>query len=107
MMKLGSISSWQLPGFRCFPGVSRDAASTAVRGASYSICSEKGPSVGLRASPGTGPVAGESDTHCLGGGSSYRDSSCYFSYRWKCLKLKLNLGSRRRNMDGNEFLFHH
>lgn len=76
MTKLGSISSWQLPGFRCFPGVSRDAALTAGRGASYSICSEKGPSVGLRASLGTGPVAGESDMHCLGVGSSYKDSGC-------------------------------
>lgn len=64
------ISSWPLPGFRCLPGVFRDAGQTAVHRASFSFRSEKGESVGLRASQGINPVAGESErTHTTREGS--------------------------------------
>lgn len=38
---MAPISSWPLPGFRCLPGVFRDAGQTAVHRASFSFRSEK------------------------------------------------------------------
>lgn len=58
--------------------------------------------MGLRTSQGINPVAGESErTHTTREGSPCWDFGCYYSYKWKCLKLKSAFRQQERSMDGN------
>lgn len=80
-----------MAGWWCLPAVFRDVEWTAVRLNGYLVFRER-LKCGSLASLRTNPVTGEPQKMCTTWeGSRHEGFCCYYSYKWKCLKLQSGL----------------